>query len=144
MATRIPGAGQDAALDAIGDRADADASPGLLRIYSGAQPADADDAASGDLLCEITLNDPAFAAGSGGSKALDASPALTDVGTALAGAGTDAGWFRIVDSDGSTTVVDGSITGTGGGGDIELDNISIAEDQNVTITGYTLTIPASE
>jgi len=33
----------------------------------------------------------------------------------------------------------GSVTVTGGGGDLTLDNVSIAAAQAVTITGFTLT-----
>jgi hypothetical protein len=130
---------QAAALDAVADRADAGAGAATLEIREGAQPADADDAATGTVLATFTLNDPAFDAASGGSCALDVDPAISDTADA---SGT-AGWFRIKDSNG-VTVVDGDITATGGGGDIELDNTSINSGQTVNITGYTLTIPASE
>jgi len=33
----------------------------------------------------------------------------------------------------------GTVTATGGGGDLELDNTSIAATQKVTITTFTLT-----
>jgi hypothetical protein len=33
----------------------------------------------------------------------------------------------------------GSITATGGGGDMTLDNTSIASGQTITVTGFTLT-----
>jgi hypothetical protein len=139
VATRIPNAGQEAALNAVADRADGGPAAGTLEFRTGAQPADADDAATGTLLCTFTLNDPAFAAASGGSKALDVAPALSTVGVAAG----DAGWFRILDSTG-VKVLDGDITATGGGGDIEVDNVSIAIDQVVNLTGLNVTIPASE
>jgi hypothetical protein len=138
MATRIPNAVQDAAVNAIAARVDAGAGPGVLRIYTGAQPADADDAPTGTLLVSITLADPAFGASSAGVAQLAGTPRS---GTAVA-SGT-AGWFRIVDSNG-VTVVDGSVTATGGGGDLELDNTNIATGQQVSVSALSLSIPASE
>jgi hypothetical protein len=139
MATRIPDAAQNAAVDAVVDRADVGAGAATLKIYTGSQPADADTDPAGTLLVTVTLNDPAFGAAASGSAALDVSPVPSGVGVA---AGT-AGCFAIEDSTG-VNVVQGNVTGTGGGGDIELDNTSIAVDQTVNITGLTVSIPASE
>lgn len=139
MATRIPGNVQNAAVDAVVDLVDAGAGAGTLKIYTGSQPADADDAVSGTLLVTITFSDPAFGAAASGSAAADVTPALS----AAAGAAGTAGWFRVADSTGAT-VFDGAITGTGGGGDIELDNTSIASGQTVTISSLTFSVPASE
>lgn len=137
MATRVTDAVQNAAADAVVDLLDAGAGAGTLKIYSGTQPADADDAASGTLLVTLTFSDPAFGAAAAGVATANA---ITD-GTAVA-TGT-AGWFRCEDSAG-TTVFDGDVTATGGGGDLELDNTSIATDQTVSITSLTYTHPASE
>jgi hypothetical protein len=60
-------------------------------------------------------------------------------GAAGAGAGTNAGYFRITDSAGTTCHVQGNITATGGGGDMTLDNISIAQNQTVTVSGFSIT-----
>lgn len=137
MATRTADAARNAATDAVVDRIDAGAAAGTLKIYTGAQPADADDAASGTLLVTITLGDPAYGASASGTAALSGTPSGTAVATGTAG------WFRVADSDGNT-VFDGSVTGTGGGGDIELDNTSIASGQTVTITALPFSTPASE
>lgn len=141
MATRLPNASQQAAADAVVDRADAGAGAGLLRIYSGVQPADADSAPSGTLLCQITLADPAFGAADATGTASAAGTPLSGTGDAGAGAGTNAQSFRVVDSVG-TTVYDGAVTGTGGGGELKLDNVSIADGQTVTITSLTYQQPA--
>lgn len=144
MATRLPNASQQAAADAVVDLVDVGTTntEGKLRIYSGAQPADADSAAGGDLLCEIDLQDPAFgAAASTGTATLLGVP-LSGTGTAAASTGTNAQSFRVVDQD-EGTVFDGAVTGTGGGGELELDNVSIATDQTVTVTALTYTQPAS-
>lgn len=136
MAIRIPTASQNAAADAVVDRADAGVAAGKLHIYTGTQPASANDAASGTLLVEFTLADPAFGAASNGVATLtDPAPvAASNTGTA--------GWFRIVDSDNITTL-DGSVSATGGDGDLQLTNTSIAAGQTVDISaGGTVTMPA--
>jgi hypothetical protein len=102
-----------------------------LQIRSGAQPANCAAAASGTLLCEITLPADYFSAASAGSKA----KLGTWSGTGAA-AGT-AGHYRIVDSAGTTCHSQGSITATGGGGDATIDNTSIAVAQVVTVNSFT-------
>ena len=144
MATRLPNASQQAAADAVVDRTDDGTAEteGKLQIYAGVQPADADSAAVGDLLCEVDLANPAFGnADSSGTATLLGVP-LSGVGTAAASTGTAAQSFRIVNRD-DATVGDGSVTGTGGGGEMTLDNVSIAEGQTVTVTALTYTQPAS-
>lgn len=136
MTTRLPDASQQAACDAVVDRADVGGA-GSLRIYTGAQPADADTAPSGTLLVTIALAATAFgAANSSGTAALASTPRS---GTGAA-AGT-AGWFRVL-SGGGATVFDGQVTATGGGGQLELDNTSIAVGQTVNVSSLTYTHPA--
>jgi hypothetical protein len=140
MAIRINTAARNAALDAIVALI---TGPGVLRIYSGSQPATPATSPSGTLLAEFTLSAPAFAAASGGSAALDVSPALTDTGITN---GT-AGYFRFLTATeaGGTGlgVVDGSVTATGGGGDLELNSTSISTGVDVEVTGGSFTMPAS-
>lgn len=50
-----------------------------------------------------------------------------------------AGHFRIKEGTDTTCHIQGSITGTGGGGDMELDNINVALGQNWTVTQFDLT-----
>jgi len=107
---------------------------GKLRIYTGTQPASGDDAASGTLIVEITLPNPAFGAASNGV----ASKAGTWQANA-SGAGTNvAGWARMLNSALDKNI-DYSVTITGSGGDMELQNTSIANGQQVTVTTATLT-----
>lgn len=138
MAIRYPTATRNALCDAWVDRFDAGSGAGKIRIYSGTQPASANDAASGTLLAEITLNDPAFGSASAGAATIDSDPALTDTVDIT---GT-AGWWRGLDSD-NNTVCDGSITATGGGGDLTLASTSLTASGTVTVAGGTLTVPAS-
>lgn len=125
--------------DAILDTYDANFPAGsLLEIRTGA-PAGADLAAGGVLLCTITLPAAPWAAAGGiGSKAKGAA-AWSDVGTAAAGAGTNAGHFRLKNAAG-TKLEEGTITATGGGGDATIDNVSIATGQVVNVTSFTHTL----
>jgi hypothetical protein len=138
MATRIPDAAQNAAADAVVDRIDLGAGAGTLKIFTGAQPADADTDPGGTLLVTVTLADPAYGAASAGSAALAGTPRS---GTAAA-AGT-AGCFAVEDSNGAN-VFQGNVTATAGGGDLELDNTSIASGQTVNINSLSFSVPASE
>jgi cytochrome c5 len=106
----------------------------LLRIYSGTKPTACADAATGTLLAEMTLPSDWLAAASSGSKAK--SGTWSDASANAAGT---AGYFRIYDSTGTTCHAQGTVTATGGGGDMTLDNTSIASGQVVTITSFTLT-----
>lgn len=144
MATRLPNASQQAAADAVVDLIDdgTGETEGKLRLYAGTQPADADSAPVGDLLCEIDLAQPAFGAAASTGTASALGVPLSGTGTAAASTGTAAQSFRIVDRDGNT-VYDGAVTGSGGGGELELDNVSIADGQTVTITALTFTQPAT-
>jgi len=117
---------------------DADVGPGSIQIRTGAQPASADNAATGTLLATVVLADPAFAAAVAGVATLDATPVLSTTGVA---AGT-AGWFRMLDNSGDT-VLDGAVTVTGGGGELELNTLTISVGVTVEITAGTLTAPAS-
>lgn len=109
-----------------------------LEIRTGAQPADCSQASSGTLLVTIDLPTDWMAAAASGSKA----KAGTWQDTSADGTGT-AAHFRVYNSqatkDGTTCFLQGSVTATSGGGDIELDNTSISTGQQVTITTFTLT-----
>lgn len=104
-----------------------------LQLRSGAPPATCATADSGTMLCELTLPSDWMAAASSGTKAKSG----TWSGTGAA-AGTIA-HFRIKDSAGTTCHVQGTVTATGGGGDMTVDNAVIAVSQAVTVNTFTLT-----
>lgn len=104
-----------------------------LQIRTGAQPANCAAADSGTLLCELTLPSDWMTAASSGSISLNGSWAGTG-----AAAGT-AAHYRLKDSTGATCHEQGSVTATGGGGDLTLDNTSIAASQAVSVTSWTRT-----
>ena len=129
MSLQYSGAVRDAQLDAV--ETVVGTAP-KLQIRSGAVPANCAAADSGTLLCEITLPSDWMAAASGGSKAKSG----TWSGTGAA-AGS-AGHFRVKNSAGSTCHAQGTVTATGGGGDMTMDNIVIAVAQAVTVNTFTL------
>lgn len=137
MAIRLPTASRNAAVAAVANLVDADVGAGTIQIRSGAQPATANDPASGTLLATITLADPAWSGPVAGVMTLDTTPVLTTTGVAAG----NAGWFRMLDNSGDT-ILDGSVTVTGGGGDLELNTIAISIGLTVEITAGTLTMPA--
>lgn len=105
----------------------------ILELRTGSQPANCAAADSGTLLASITLPSDWLGAASGGSVAL----AGTWSGTGSA-AGT-AAHYRLKNSAGSVCHEQGNVTATGGGGDIELVNVSIANGQPVSISSWTRT-----
>lgn len=116
---------RNAMLDAITARAGSSA---LLRIYDGTRPATGGTATN--LLAQLTCNATFAAAASSGVLTLNAiSPA-----TSAAATGT-ATWFRIVQSNGTTHVLDGSVsTVSAGTGDMQLDSVSIVLGGTVAIS----------
>lgn len=138
MATRIATSARNAAADAVAALIDADVGAGALVIRTGGQPASANDAPTGTILATFALADPATTAAVLGVATFDTTPVLSTTGVA---AGT-AGWFRITDNSGDT-VLDGAVTVTGGGGELELNTTTISIGVTVEITAGTLTMPAS-
>lgn len=108
---------------------------GYIEIRSGTKPASPQTAATGTLLSTLQLANPAFPAFANGSAA--ANTIADDSNIAASGA---ASWFRMYDRDG-TAVMDGDVTITGGGGDIEFDNINFIQGGTVSISTLTATMP---
>lgn len=105
----------------------------VLRIFTGSEPANCAAADSGTKLVEMTLPSDWMNAASSGQKTKLGTWSSTGIT-----AGT-AGYWRIYDSTATTCHMQGNVTATGGGGDMTLDNTSIASAQTVTVTSFTLT-----
>lgn len=106
----------------------------ILKIRTGAAPANCGTADSGTVLATVTLPSDWMAAASGGTKALSG----TWQDTSADATGT-AAHFRIYDSGGTTCGIQGTVTLTGGGGDMTVDNTSFATGQSFSVTSFTLT-----
>lgn len=103
-----------------------------IRVLTGSAPANCAAAETGTLLVQFEMASDWAAAASGGSKALSSLP-LSD--TADGGSGSTPGYFRIVDSAGTTCVVQGS-AGIGSG-DLSF-NGTITAGQTCSITAFTI------
>lgn len=132
MAMQLSVAARNALLDAIETATGATAK---LQIRTGSQPANCAASATGTLIAELTLPSDWMAAASGGTKSLAGS------WTGTASATGTAAHYRIVDNAGTTCHEQGSITATGGGGDMTLDDVTVESGQTITITSKTLTAP---
>ena len=112
----------------------------VLKIYDLTAGAPANCAASitGTVLATMTLPSDWMAAAASGAKAK--SGTWQDASADAAGT---ADFFRLFASDGTTCHLQGTVTATGSGGDLTLDNTSIASAQVVTITSFGWTEPNS-
>jgi hypothetical protein len=131
MALQLSTAVRNARLDAI--ETTIGTSP-ILKIRTGAAPAACATADSGTVLATCNLPSDWMGAASVGSKALSG----TWQDTSADNTGT-AGHFRIYDSGGTSCHMQGTITATGGGGDLQVDNTSFAAGQQFVISSFTLT-----
>jgi hypothetical protein len=127
---------RNAMCDALVDLLDVGVPAATIAIRSGTRPTLPSDTATGTLLATVTLADPAFGSSSSGAAT------LTDPSSVNAVATGTAAWFRAFDGNG-LAVFDGSVTATGGGGDLTLSTVSIVSGQPVDLTGGTITVPAT-
>jgi hypothetical protein len=115
---------RNALADLVVDAVDDGAGAGRLVIMT-----------SGDVeVATLTFSDPAFGGASGGTAT---ASAITDDTSATGGT---AALFKVEDSN-STEKFRGSVTATGGGGDIELSSVSVGAGDTVTITSFTYSAP---
>lgn len=124
-----------AACDSEADTLAALLNDGYLRIYDGAQPANADTPVTTQaLLAEIRFGNPAFGSASNGvitANAITSDNSANTTGTAT--------WFRCLKSDGTTLVMDGSV-GTNGC-NLNLNSVNIQAGAQVSVTSFTHTVP---
>lgn len=128
---------------------------GVLKIYSGSQPATADAAATGTLLATVTVGSGAFTAGqpANGLSFGDSSGGVvskdSDIWSSVIGVTGIAGWFRFyangaddgtLDNAAVKPRIDGAI-GTGGS-QLNLSSTSLTAAATLTIDSFALTFPA--
>ena len=113
------------------------ANTGYIRIYDGVQAVDANTAVVAQvLLAELRFGATAFGASSSGTATANA---ISD--DASANATGTASWFRVLKSDGTTVLWDGSVGASGA--DLNLNTVSIVASATVSITSLTFTHPAA-
>lgn len=109
---------------------------GHIKIWSGSAPSDPDASATGTLLAHWDLS---------GSIAWSSPSAGETHMTGLPFAGTvdasgTAGYFRLLDSS-NNTLLQGTVTATGGGGDMTVGSTTITVGDTVQITSFSFTVP---
>ena len=131
MAIQYATTTRNAKLDAI--EIEINTSP-IMKIRTGSVPANCAAADSGTVLATLTLPSDWLSPASSGSKAKSGTWADSS-----ADAPGTAAHFRIYDSGGSTCKIQGTVTATGGGGDMTVDNTSFASGQSFTVASFNIT-----
>lgn len=109
---------------------------GYIEIRSGTKPASPLVAPTdGLLLATLSLSNPAFgepANGTATANAIAPDTNIDDTGRAT--------WFRIYNRD-SGAIIDGTVTATGGGGDITFDSVDFVKNGTVQLNSLSATMP---
>lgn len=87
-------------------------------------------------LIEFNLQDPAFGAAATGTITLAGTP----ISTTASATGT-ADQFEVRDKD-NAMVYTGTVTATGGGGDVEIDNTSVESGQSAELSSHSYSAPS--
>lgn len=131
MAIQLSGTVRDARLDSIEVTVGTSA---VVKIFSGSQPTSCGAADSGTTLAAIQCPSDWMNAASGGSK----TKAGTWTDASADNTGT-AGHFRVYEKTAATCHMQGSVTNTGGGGDMTVNSTSFTAGNSFTINTFTLT-----
>jgi len=123
---------RNARMTAILTALDLGAAGGKLLFYTATRPATGVAISTQTLLGTLTLSDPAGTVATG---ALTLSAVTPDTDADASG---DISWARLTDSD-DVFVADLSVTATGGGGDITVDNITVVAASTISVTSGVLT-----
>lgn len=130
MSLKLSDQARNARLDALEAFIGASA---LLRIYAGTAPFNTTDA-PGTLLAEVALGSDWMAAASGGTKA----KATVWQDTSANGTG-QASYYRIYEATGATCHLQGTVSATGQGGELQVDSVNFVTGQEFVISAYTWT-----
>ena len=131
MAIKYSTAVKNARLDAIETAIGTSA---VLKFRTGAPPAGIGDADSGTVVATLSLPSDWMAAASGGTKAKSGTWSDTS-----ADAGGKIAHFRIYASDGTTVHMQGTVSESGGGGDLIVDQDDVNLGQTVTVSTFEIT-----
>jgi hypothetical protein len=131
MSLQLSATVRNATLDAIETAISTSA---VLKIRTLSPPANCAASDVGTVLATLSLPSDWMSNASGGVKAKTGTwsdSSADNTGTAA--------HFRIYASDGTTCHMQGTITATSGGGDMEVDNTSFASGQAFTVTAFSIT-----
>ena len=106
----------------------------VITISTGTVPAGTGTANTGVVVATMVLPSDWLASPVGGSIAL--SGTWQDLSADASGT---AGYFRLHNGAGTVCHMQGTVSATGGGGDMQLDNTNIATGQQINITTFTIT-----
>ena len=106
----------------------------VVKLRSGSAPANCAAGDSGAVLAIFALGSDWASPAAAGSKSFSNTP-IQDTAADASGA---VGHFRLYDADG-VCHMQGTVTATGGGGDMEIDNTTITSGGLVQITSWVLT-----
>lgn len=130
--TKLSNASASAAADAVVDLVNS----GKVRVYTGSQPANVATAASGTLLVEVTLPNPAFGDASNGVATANAISNATVTSTGAPG------WFRVLTSA-DVAVWDGSVGTVSGSFDMVIGAATLTSGGELEIDSFTYTQPTA-
>lgn len=122
---------RNAKLDAVESTVGASA---IMHIRTGSPPATVADASTGTVLATVNLPADWMAAAAAGVKAKTGT--WQDLSADATGT---AGHFRIFASDGTTAHIQGTVTASGGGGDMTVDSTSFTSGQSFTVSTFQIT-----
>jgi hypothetical protein len=111
-----------------------------LKIYSGSVPTNAESPLGGaTLLADLVMSNPAFGSASDANPGATVAAATITADSAANATGT-ASFFRIEDRDG-TVQMQGTVSATGGGGELQLNTVSLVLNGAVSVTALNVTLP---
>jgi hypothetical protein len=125
----------DAAVDLIDEGTSSVA--GYVEIRTGSKPSSPQVAATGTLLATMFFSNPAFNSFVNGQASADTISEDSNINATGV-----AGWFRICDRDGNA-LYDGTVTVSGGDGDLEFDTVNFVLGGTAAITAWTMIVPAT-
>jgi hypothetical protein len=105
----------------------------LLSIFTGTPPVNCAAASTGTQLAQLSCSATFAPSSSGGVLTVSTITAANAIASGLAG------YFRLFKSDGITCVMQGTVTQTGGGGDLVADNPTFSSGSPVSFTSWTIT-----
>jgi hypothetical protein len=119
-------------LSALNTLLNAGAGAARAKFYTGSPPANPGIAATGTLIANLAMSDPALGSPASGSVTANA------ISSATAGNSGAVGYVRLEDSDGNG-VADLTVTESGGGGDIIINDVDVVAGATVAISSLTFT-----